>query len=617
MTSQATLEERSKIEAAIDGKTIVDIFVQNAELYGDKPAFHWKDGDVWKHLTWSQYRAQVNEAAAGFASLGLASGDFVAIQAGNRPEHVVADLGAVHAGGTAVTIYSTLAANQIQYIADNCSAKVAVLENLEFAKRWEEIKPSLPNLRCLVLMEGAENYPTEDWVISWDELREKGRERLVSEPDLIDRVVAQIAPDSLATLIYTSGTTGVPKGVMITNRNVLWTADSTKRAIDPPPNPRLVSYLPLAHIAERVATHYSGIYMGGEVYYCGDMTQVLEYVQQARPQIFFGVPRVWEKFHTRLIGRFNENPKRDLIYKALHNATEKVKAEQEGRNPGIATKLKAALFDRLVFSKVRAQLGMDELKVAITAAAPISPDLLVFFQAIGVPLIELYGMSENTGPAITNRPEANKIGSVGYPMPGVELKLADDGEILMRGGLVTPGYYKMQEETAETFDSEGWLHSGDLGRLDSDGFLSIVGRKKEIIITAAGKNVAPAKIETHVKNHPLISQACMIGDQRKYLSMLIALDSEEAPAWAATHGIEYTDLGTLAEHPEVIAEVQRVIDEANNQVARVEQVKRFTIVPDEWTPDSGEITPSLKLKRQVVLSKYADRIEAMYTGGES
>jgi long-chain acyl-CoA synthetase len=267
-----------------------------------------------------------------------------------------------------------------------------------------------------------------------------------------------------------------------------------------------------------------------------------------------------------------------------------------------------------VLSKVREQLGMDQVQIAITAAAPINPDLILFFQTLGIPLFELYGMSETTGPATTNLPGAFRLGSVGKALPGVEVQLADDDELLMRGGVITDGYYKLPVDTAETFDAEGWLHSGDLARIDDEGFVWIVGRKKEIIITAGGKNIAPAKLETILGNHPLISKACMVGDGRKFLAMIIALDHEEAPAWAEAQGLAYGDLATFSRLPEVGAEVERAVDEANQSVSSVEQVKKWIIVPDEWTPDSGEVTPSLKLKRKVVLEKYADEIEGLYTG---
>ena len=611
MTDTAVLAERAEIDAIVEGKTIVDAFNRNAETYPDQPAIHWKDGD-WQHLTWSEYRRAVHKAAAGLQTLGVGQGEFVAIMAGNRPEHVIADFAAVHAGATPVTIYSTLAANQIQYIADNSKATVAILEDLDFMKRWDEIKAELPNLRYIVLMSGAENYDTVDWVLSWDELNARGEHRLGQDPDAVTRSASAISPEALATLIYTSGTTGTPKGVMISHRNVVWTLESLRRAADLQPGVRMVSYLPLAHIAERLATHYLGTYLSGEVWYCPNLAGVLEYIQEARPTVFVGVPRVYEKFHARLMARFDEAEgiKKTLLDKALETNRLRVEAEAEGRRGPVL----AGILDKIVLSKVRDGLGMGSVDLAITAAAPINPDLVKFFHTIGVPLFEVYGMSENTGPATATLPGALKIGSVGRPLPGVEVAIEDDGELKMRGGIVTKGYYQLDQATRETFDDEGWLHSGDLARIDDDGFVWIVGRKKEIIITAAGKNIAPAKLETLLGNHPLVSKACMIGDQRKFLSMLIALDGEEAPAWAGARGLEYRDLASFSELPEVQNEIARAVDEANQTVARVEQVKKWVIVPDEWTPDSGEVTPSLKLKRRVVLDRYAEQIDSMYAG---
>ena len=607
----AALTERAEIDAVIEGKTIIDSFNRNAETYANEPAIHWKDGD-WESLTWAEYRDIVHKAAAGLETLGVGDGEFVAIMAGNRREHVIADYATVHTGATPVTIYSTLAANQIQYIADNCKATVAILEDLDFMKRWEEIRSELPNLRYVVLMSGAENYDAVDWVLSWDELVTRGSHRLEEDPEVVNRSAAAITPDTLATLIYTSGTTGTPKGVMISQRNVVWTLESLRRAADLEMGQRMVSYLPLAHIAERLATHYLGTYLAGQVWYCPSLAGVLEYIQIARPTLFVGVPRVYEKFHSRLQARFAEAEglKGTILGKALELNAKRVDAEQEGkRGPALA-----GLLDRIALSKVRDGLGMDQVKLAITAAAPINPELVRFFHTIGVPLYEIYGMSENTGPATATLPGRLKIGSVGKALPGVEVITGDDGELLIRGGIVSRGYFKLDDATRETFDPEGWLHSGDLARIDADGFVWIVGRKKEIIITAAGKNIAPAKLETLLGNHPLISKACMIGDQRKFLSMIIALDDEEAPDWAAAHGLEYTDLETFSQSPEVQEEVARAVAEANETVARVEQVKKWFVVPDVWTPDTGEITPSLKLKRRVVLDKYADQIESMYAG---
>ena len=611
MTDRRVLDERAEIDAIAEGKTIIDFFDRNADRYPDQDAIHWKEDD-WQSLTWSQYRDQVHQAAAGLSALGVGQDEFVAIMAGNRPEHVIADFATVHAGATPVTVYSTLTAPQIRYIADNCGASVAILEDLEFMKRWEEIRSELPNLRHVVLMSGAENYDTADWVLSWEELLAKGRRLLEQDADTVRRSAATVTPKSLATLIYTSGTTGTPKGVMISQRNVVWTLESLRRAADLHMGVRMVSYLPLAHIAERLATHYLGTYLAGEVWYCPNLAGVLEYIQEARPTLFVGVPRVYEKFHARLQSRFAEAEgiKKLLLDKALDLNERRVEAEMEGKKGPML----AGLLDKIVLSKVREGLGMEEVDLAITAAAPISPDLIKFFLSIGIPLYEVYGMSENTGPATVTLPGSVKVGSVGKALPGVEVELGEDGELMIRGGIVSEGYFKLDDASRETFDSDGWLHTGDLARVDEDGFVWIVGRKKEIIITAAGKNVAPAYLETLLGNHRLISKACMIGDQRKYLSMLIALDPEEAPAWAEANDLEYTDLESFSRQPAVEAEVERAIAAANETVSQVEQIKRWVIVPDEWTPESGEITPSLKLKRRVVLDKYSDDIEKMYAG---
>jgi long-chain acyl-CoA synthetase len=611
-----TLAQREAVEidAAIADRTIVDIFSNNASRYGDRPAVHYREGSEWKTVTWSEYRQQVLELAAGLASLGLEKDGFAAIQAANRPEHMMADLAAIHLGATGVTLYSTLSPPQVAYIANDCSASVAILENRDFFKTWEQIKPQLPNLKYVVLMEDADEFSGIDWVLSLDEVMQRGRSRLAENPELID--TRDIQPEGLATLIYTSGTTGNPKGVMITHRNVVWTSESVRRTFDLPEHPRLVSYLPLAHIAERLAGHYYAIYSAAEVWTCPDITQVLDYIQNARPTLFVGVPRVWEKFYTRLRSRFEETGgvKGKLLDKAIDLGLKKFDAEQAGRSLGGLDAFLHGLLDKVVLAKVREQLGMDAVTDSISTAAPITPDLLRFFQALGIPVYELYGMSENTGPAITNRREANRVGSVGIPLAGVEVRLADDGEVLMRGGIVAPGYYNLPEETAATFTPDGWLHSGDLGRIDEDGFAYIVGRKKEILITAAGKNVAPAKLETIMGNHALISKACMVGDGRHYLTMIIALDAEEAPLWAERRGVPFESLAAFSRQPEVLAEIDRAMKEANDQVSRAEQVKKYVIVPDEWTPESGEVTPSLKLKRRVVLERYADEIDQMYVG---
>jgi len=616
MVMRDVTKERAAIDAAIGDMTLVDVLNRNARRFGSLAAIHWSDGGGQHTLNWLAYRDKVQEIAAGLRSIGLEDGDFVAIMSANRPEHVISDLATIFAAGVPVSFYNTLATPQIQYQADHCGVRVAIVENLEYMKRWEAAKPDLESLEHVVLMEGAENYETADWVMSWDELVARGRSALADDPGLIDRISEGVGPDDLATLIYTSGTTGTPKGVMISHRNVVWTTECSSRMVDAmPDHPRFVSYLPLAHIGERMATHYSGLWRAGSVRYVSDISRVAEAVGEARPQVFFAVPRVWEKFQAGLMARLEAEPnerKRSLALSAVALATEAVRKETSGETVGLVDKAKLALYDKLVFSKIRVGLGLDDLTVAISAAAPVSADLLMFFRGLGLPIYELFGMTESSGPGVTNRAGANKIGTVGQAMPGVEIMTADDDEILMRGGLVTQGYFKNPEATAETFDEDGWLHTGDLGRIDADGYLSIIGRKKEIIITASGKNIAPAKLENLVKHDVLIAGVCVVGEGRRYITLVVALDPDVAPVWAEKHGLGFDSLEQLSREPALVDEIERIVTAANMQVSRVEQAKKWFVTGDDWSPESGELTPSLKLKRQVVLAQYADEIEALY-----
>ena len=608
-------QERLEITETIGEMTLVNVLDRNAERFGSLAAIRWAAEDGLRTLSWAAYRHRVREIAAGLQSLGIEAGDFVALMAGNRPEHVIADLATVYAGAVPVSFYNTLAPPQIRYVADHCSAKVAVVEDAGYLDRWNEIRSDLPGLRHIVVMDLPEDRRDEG-IISWDDLVEKGKVALEADSGAVDRSSAGVSQDDLATLIYTSGTTGTPKGVKISHRNVLWTLECIARTLPLiPEHVRLISYLPLAHIGERMASHYSALWWAGSVRYVPDITEVAAAVQQTQPEVFFAVPRVWEKFHAGLMARLEENPnarKRALALAAVELASRAQKIELAGGRPGLLDGIKLRLFDHLVFSKIRTGLGLDELKVAISAAAPISADLLMFFRGVGIPVFELYGMTESSGPGTSNRPGADRIGSVGCAMPGVEIVTADDGEIRIRGGLVTGGYYKDSEGTAEAYDEEGWLHTGDLGRLDEDGFLTIIGRKKEIIITAGGKNVAPATLENLINKNALISQACVVGDGRRYLTLLVALDPDMAPGWAESQGVEYESFEDLSRAPEVRAEVQRIVESANDEVARVEQARKWFVAPDTWSAETGELTPSLKMKRRVVLERYSVEIEELY-----
>ena len=609
--------ERAFIDAETEGRTICDVLARNAEAYPDHSALSWEEGGSWRTLTWKQYRERVAAAAMGLRSIGVARGDFVAIMTRNRPEHVITDLGAVHAGATPVSLYNTLAPEQIQYIAEHCNAKVAVLEGREFMERWGKVRADLPALEKVVLLADADEFSGYEWVLPWDELLARGTAALEA-PDGRESFEASrrdVKPEDLATLVYTSGTTGPPKGVMITQRNVVWTVNSLDRTIRYPAGLKGISYLPLAHIAERAATHYVGMAKVGHVHFCPDVLRVFDVVPQVRPHAFVGVPRVWEKVQAGVMAKLAAEPdarKRRIALAAIEAGRQGAKLQAEGKSIPLGLKLKRAVFDKLVYSKIRHAIGLDRSMVRVTAAAPISLDTLQFFAGIGLPLAEVYGMTEDTGPATANPPDRIRLGTVGLALPGVEVKLGDEGEVLVRGGNVCPGYYRDPEKSAEAFDADGWLHTGDIGTIDPDGYVRIIDRKKELIITAGGKNVSPANLESLLKQHPLIGQACVVGDRKPYVAALIVLDPEVAPGWASSNGLTFSTIAEFSREPRVHAEILKALDDANQHVSQVEGIKRFTILPTEWTVDSEELTPTLKLKRRVIHEKYAQEIEALY-----
>jgi long-chain acyl-CoA synthetase len=611
--------ERAAIDAEVKGMTLGHVLERNVRDHGDKPALSWKGGDSWRTVTWREYRERVAELAMALAAIGFKPGDFAAIMTRNRPEHLIADLGIVHAGGRPVSLYNTLAPDQIAFIAGHCEAKVAVVEDREFMERWEKVRSELPRLELVILLEDADDFADYDWVLSWDDAMERGRAALSSGRSAFESAWKQVEPDEPATVIYTSGTTGTPKGVVLTHYNVLWTVASARAMVeDWSAGSTYVSYLPLAHGAERTVSHYLGMWVAGSTYFCPEVTKVFDYVPEVRPYAFLGVPRVWEKLQAGIMAKLAEEPnerKRKIAMAAIETGRRAVALETEGAPIPFGLRVKRAIMERLVLSKVRHGIGLDRCEVALSGAAPITIDTLQFFAGIGLPLTEVYGMTECTAPSITNRPGEARIGTVGKPMAGVEIKLLDDGELLMRGGHVSPGYYKEPEKTAETFDEQGWLHSGDIATIDEEGFVSIVDRKKELIITAGGKNISPSNLEGLLKLHPLISQACVVGDRKPFIAALIVLDAETAPGWARENGIDYTAIDAFSSDERVVAEVQRAVDAANEQVSRVEAIKRFTILPSEWTPDSEELTPTLKLKRRVIHDKYSQEIEDLYASG--
>jgi long-chain acyl-CoA synthetase len=608
------LHQRAEIERVAGDRTVCDLFERTAAEAGHAPAFSNEAGDGWQTLTWAQARRQVLELAAGFAALGLAPGERVALMLPNRAEHVLADLAAVHAGGLGVTIYATLAPEQIAFVAGDCDARIAVLDGAAELARWEPVLSQLAGLKTIIVRDTAA-CPAGDRYLTWDGFAALGKERYAEDPGEVAGRLARITADDPVALLYTSGTTGYPKGVLLTHRNVGYELACAQGMGLIPDNARWVSYLPLAHIAERMFSIYLPIHTGTHVHFCPDPAQLVRVVGKVRPNGFFGVPRVWEKIRAgieALLTLEQDEGRRAAVAGAMDTGRRYVEACQYGRAmpPGLEAEFAAA--DAAVLAPIRGMLGLGEAEVVSSAAAPLPPDVAAFFSGLGMKILDIYGMTETTGAFTTNTPEAFKLGTVGRPYPGMEVRIADDGEILVRGPLTTPGYLNRPDLTADLIDPSGWLHTGDIGKLDDDGFLSVVDRKKELIITAGGENIAPAAIESLLVAHPLIGQALAYGDRRQYVVALLTLDGEVAPAWAKARGIGPGSLAALAADPVVLAEVGAAVTAANERLARVQQVKRWRLLPVEWTAETEELTPTLKLRRRIVHAKYADVIDTLY-----
>ncbi len=603
------LAERAAIDAAVSGKTVCTAFADAVAKWGEKPALHWKDNGDWRTLTWRDYRDEVAAVTLALRSLGFGPGQFGLIMARNAPEHVIADLGLVHAGGAAISVYNTLAPEQLEYVANHSEATVAFVEDAGFLEKFLAIRSRTPKLQHLVLVRGD----APEGVMTWESLLARGRELSSAEPKAFEESWRAVGPEDTISLIYTSGTTGPPKGVVYSHNNIIWTLESVQRfwAIEPQ---TLVSYLPLAHVAERFTSQWRGIADGHEVWLCPDPNQLLPFLVEARPTFFVGVPRVWEKLMAGLragIAAEPEEAKRQMVQGAVEAAISSYRLRHEGK-PVPAELATVVERTQPLFVLLRSKVGLDRCTTAITSTAPCRPEVHEFWAALGMPLYEVWGMSELTGPATVVPMDDHQAPSIGRPMPGVEVRLGEDGELLVRGGNVMVGYYKEPGKTSEIIDAQGWVHSGDIAEPGPNGQFRIIDRKKELIITSAGKNISPANLESLAKSSPIIGQAVAVGDSRNFISVLVVLDPQVAPAWAKARGIGATTMAELAEDPTVIEEVRRALTAGNTHLSRVEQFKRFTILPTEWSPESEELTPTMKLKRRVIYSKYGPQIEAMY-----
>jgi long-chain acyl-CoA synthetase len=582
--------------------TIPRRFLATVAAHGELTALADPLGDGVARTYW-EFAEDIARVAAGLSAIGVGRGSRVALMMRNRAEFHVADAAALFLGATPFSVYNTASPEEIAYAVMTAEAKVAVVEDGAFLGRFDAARTAVPELQVVLIDADAGLAPS---VLAWDELMAAG-------PADLEVLAAEGRPDDIATIIFTSGTTGPAKAVAITHANVCGVAEAVRQraGVGDLAGFRFVSYLPMAHIAERLTSHYAALLFATSVAPCNDIARFRDFTVAFRPQVVFGVPRVWEKLQAAVLAAASADPARA---KALDDGIEAAMALVPHERAGTLTDEQRETWeflDAVAFSTVRELTGLSDVVLAVTGAAPISPGLIEWFRAIRVPLSELYGMSESTA-VITWDPAERKPGAVGTALPGVEVRIADDGEVLARGPNVFLGYLNNAEATADAL-ADGWLHTGDIGELDDDGYLRIVDRKKELIITAGGENVSPANLEAALATIPLVGQACVVGDRQKFPAAIITLDGDYAVAWAAAHGRPGATREELAADPEVVAEIERGVDDVNQLFTRAYQIKRFVVVPDEWMPNSDVLTPTFKLKRRGISARYADEIATLYT----
>jgi len=596
----------SNATAQKNPKTVMQVLEESAHLWPNMPALKAKIGGRWVETTWREYRETVRMTARAFIALGLEPGQGVAIIGDNSPEWFFADIGAIYAGGVPAGIYTTSSAEQCHYIAEHCDAAIVVVENKPHLVKILEIRDRLPVLKAIVVVDGDGADPTQG-IYGFKDL--PGLAATVDESALEARISAQKAED-VATLIYTSGTTGQPKAVMISHDNVTWTSTAVLQIVGLQPGECIVSYLPLSHVAEQAVSIHGPMMAGATTCFAESMDALGDNLREIRPHVFLGVPRVWEKIQAKMTaaGAQNSPLKKKIAAWARGLGLKSNLAEQTGGKKSFLY----PLAKKVVYDKVRQRLGLDRCRMQITAAAPIARDTLEFFLSLDIPLYEVYGMSECTGPATVSVPGNYRTGKAGFCLPGGEIKIAEDGEICMRGRHVFLGYLKNAEATAETMDADGWLHSGDIGTIDGEGFLQITDRKKDLLITAGGENIAPQVIEGMLKSIPVIAQAVVLGDRMKFLSALVTLDPERIEADAKLAGSAATTVAEAAACAKFNAWLNGEVKKVNERLARVQTIKKIKVLPNELTVEGGELTPTMKIKRKVVNERYAAEIKALY-----
>ncbi len=624
------------IDTAIINKNLLSVFEETVKKHTNEPALFYAEDDNyqhWQHHTWQAYRDTSLHVASGLLELGIAEEEVVLILSRNRPEHNMIDIGTVYANAIPCSLYQTLKSNQIEDILAITNSTVLFCDTEAMAREALAAQQSHSSLKHIIML----CEPPQDLVskvTTWQQFINKGSQALADHELTISLRPSTIKPDDIACILFTSGTTGRPKGVCISHKNILWTVQSYLETTDIiKSRPRMVSYLPMAHITERVAHHYQIIIRQGSLYFAYQMPDLKLVLPVARPTLFFAVPRIWEKFHHGLMRKIEASGKKQLVMAAIDNGLKRVDCIQEGKPVPWLVAIKHFIFSKLIFSKMLGTIGVDQAEIFGTGAAPMRPEIARFFHAINIDVTEVYGLTENTAPALSNLPNnphsryfaslvekgvllpvnTNKIGSVGLPIPGIKIKLDEDGELLLKGNFLFQGYYRNDRATAASFSEDGWFKTGDIARIDDEGFVSIIGRKKELIITSGGKNIAPVEIENYIVKNALIGNVCVIGNNKHYLTALITLDHEGGTeTWAKEHKLEHLSTEELAAHPDLIAAVDTMVQKANERLSRVQQIKKFTVLPKPWLPDTLELTPTLKLKRFYIEKKFKTEIDAMY-----
>ena len=608
---------------ALPQPTLPRLFWDRVAELGDEVMMRQKDLGIWKSHSWREVGGTAEAIGAGLVSLGLQVGDVVGVLANTSREWMWVDLAAQGMGAAVCGIYPTDAPEQVQYLCEDSGTRFLFVEDEEQLDKWLEVRERLPKLQQVIVfnMEGLSSF-ADGRVMSLQQLLERGRAELQRQPDLLPQRLAARGPQDVAVLVYTSGTTGKPKGAMITHGNLMAALAGTNPMLfEGQPEPvagareERIAFLPLCHIAERLIGGYIPLLRRSVVNFVENPETVFENMREVQPHVMFAVPRVWEKMYSSVMIALREAGKvQQAAYAWAVSCGQAVaRAEEEGREPGALSRLKLTLANALVLNNVRRMLGLSRTRLALTGAAPISPDLIRWYRALGVQLREGWGMTETTASGIFTPAGRYKPGSIGQPGPGVEVRIAPQtNEILLRGPVRFAGYLNLPDKTAEAIDAEGWLHTGDVGKVDDEGWITITDRMKDIIITAGGKNITPSELENELKFSPYITDAVVIGDRRPYLTLIVMIDQDNVEKFAQERDVPFSNYASLTRAPEVIELIQGEVDKVNAKFARVEQIKKFFLLDKQLTAEDEELTPTMKLKRKLVEKKYADRIEALY-----